>query len=246
MSNVDNVGKKAAIVFGGARGIGAAIAQRLAGDGFAVALTYISRPDKAAEVVARIEAEGGTAIAIAADSADPEAIRQAVLATIERFGPLHVAVVNAGVMRQGAIDQITLEDLDLILTVNVRGVFLAIQASAAAMEEGGRIITIGSNTAIRTGLPGNSVYGMTKAAVARMVKDIALDLAPRRITINNVQPGPTETDMTAEFIDKIADLVPLKRVGEPREIAGLVSYLASEASAYMTGSDLTIDGGFVL
>lgn len=246
MSNTESTNKKVALVFGGARGIGAAIVRRLASDGFAVALTYVSRPDKAEEVVAAIKAEGGSAIAIKADSADPEAIRAAVAATVERFGTLNAAVVNAGVIRQGTVDQVSLEDLDLVLNVNVRGVFLAIQAAASNMKDGGRIITIGSNTAIRTGLPGGSVYGMSKAAVARMVKGIALDLAPRRITVNNVQPGPTETDMTAAFIDQIVDLVPLKRVGEPKEIASLVSWLASDASGYMTGADLTIDGGFVL
>ncbi|MDB6065530.1 MAG: oxidoreductase [Pedosphaera sp.] len=237
---------KIALVFGGSRGIGAAIARRLARDGFTVALTYVSRPDKADEVVAAIKADGRTAIAIKADSADPAAIRAAVAETVEHFGPLNVAVINAGALRLGTVDQVSLEDLDLVLNVNVRGVFLAIQAAAANMRDGGRIITIGSNTAIRTGSPGSSVYSMSKAAVARMVKGIALDLAPRRITVNNVQPGPTETDMTAAFIDKLVDIIPLKRVGEPREIATLVSYLANDESGYMTGSDLTIDGGFIL
>src|SRR5258708_7997616 len=237
---------KIALVFGGSRGIGAAIARRLARDGFTVALTYVSRPDKADEVVAAIKADGRAAIDIKADSADPAAIRAAVAETVDHFGPLNGAVGNAGVLRHGTGDQVSLEDLDLVLNVNVRGVFLAIQAAAANMRDGGRIITIGSNTAIRTGLPGNSVYAMSKAAVARMVKGIALDLAPRRITVNNVQPGPTETDMTAAFIDKLVDIIPLKRVGEPREIATLVSYLANDESGYMTGSDLTIDGGFIL
>jgi len=237
---------KIALVFGGSRGIGAAIARRLARDGFTVALTYVSRPDKADEVVAAIKADGRSAIAIKADSADPAAIRAAVAETVDHFGPLNVAVINAGVLRHGTVDQVSLEDLDLVLNVNVRGVFLAIQAAAANMRDGGRIITIGSNAAIRTGFPGSSVYSMSKAAVARMVKGIALDLAPRRITVNNVQPGPTETDMTAAMIDKLVDIIPLKRVGEPREIAALVSYLANDESGYMTGSDLTIDGGFIL
>lgn len=246
MSDTEIAKNKVALVFGGSRGIGAAIARRLASDGFAVALTYVSRPDKADEVVSAIQAEGGNAIAIKADSADPKAIRAAVAETVERLGKLNAAVVNAGVIRQATVDQISLEDLDAVLNVNVRGVFLAIQAAAANMHDGGRIITIGSNTAIRTGMPGGSVYGMSKAAVSRMVKGIALDLAPRKITVNNVQPGPTETDMTAAFIDKIVGLIPLGRVGEPQEIASVVSYLASDASGYMTGSDLTIDGGFVL
>lgn len=237
---------KVALVFGGSRGIGAAIVRQLAEDGFTVAFTYVSRPDKAEEIVAGMKGQGGKAIAIKADSAKPEAIRAAVAETVEQFGFLDAAVVNAGVLRLGTLDQISLEDLDLVLNVNVRGVFLAIQAVAVNMLDGGRIITIGSNTAIRAGSAGSSLYGMSKAAVARMVKGIALDLAPRRITVNNVQPGPTETDMTAAMIDKLTDMIPLKRVGEPREIAALVSYLASDQAGYMTGSDLTIDGGFIL
>jgi 3-oxoacyl-[acyl-carrier protein] reductase len=188
---------KTALVFGGSRGIGAAIARRLAEDGFHVALTYVSRPDKADDVVAAIEAEGGKALAIRADSADPAEIRAAVRRTVELFGPLDVAVVNAGVLRMATLDAVDIQDLDLSLNVNVRGVFLAIQAAAGDMKDSGRIITIGSNTAIRTGSAGGSVYAMTKAAVAAMVKGIALDLAPRRITVNNIQPGPTKTDMTA-------------------------------------------------
>jgi 3-oxoacyl-[acyl-carrier protein] reductase len=144
-------------------------------------------------------------------------------------------VVNAGVLKRGPIETFTLEDLDYMLNVNVRGVFVAIQAASAHMTEGGRIITIGSNTAIRTAFPGASVYSMTKAAVATMVKGIAIDLAPRAITVNNVQPGPTETDMTRDHLDMVTPLIPLRRVGQPQEIAGVVAYLASAESSYMTG-----------
>ncbi len=115
--------------------------------------------------------------------------------TVEHFGALDVAVVNAGVLRLGMVDAVSLEELDLMLDVNIRGVFLAIQAAVARMGDGGRIITIGSNSAIRSGSPGSSVYAMTKGAVATLVKGVALDLAPRGITVNNVQPGPTETDI---------------------------------------------------
>jgi len=133
-----------------------------------------------------------------------------------------------------------------MLNINVGGVFVAIQAASRHLPEGGRVVTIGSNTAVRTGVQGSSVYSMTKAAVATMVKGIAIDLAPPGITVNDVQPGPTETDMTAAHIDMVKPLIPLGRVGQPREIASLVAYLASEDSGYMTGSSLTIDGGFVL
>jgi 3-oxoacyl-[acyl-carrier protein] reductase len=141
---------------------------------------------------------------------------------------------------------VSIENLDRMLDINVRGVFLSIQAAAAHLPTGGRIITIGSNTAVRSGHPGSSVYSMTKAAVAVMVKGVAVDLAGRGITVNNIQPGPTLTDMTAEHIEAIKPLIPLKRAADPDEIAGLVSYLAGKESAYMTGSSLTIDGGMAL
>ncbi|GLK84372.1 SDR family oxidoreductase [Ancylobacter defluvii] len=239
-------GGDAALVFGGSRGIGAAIAARLARDGYRVALTYVSRPDKAGEVVAAIEAQGGTAMAIRADSADPDAIRAAVRQTVERFGPLRVAVVAAGVLRLGPVEAVSLEDLDLTLDVNIRGVFLAVQAAAAQMQNGGRIITIGSNVALRTGSAGGSVYTMSKAAVAALAKGVALDLAPRGITVNNIQPGPTETDMTASMAAQLKEVVPLRRIAQPEEIAALASYLAGPEAGYMTGASLTIDGGYVL
>ena len=238
--------QKVALVFGGSRGIGAAAAKRLAQDGFRVALTYVSRPDSAQAVVDAITASGGTAMAIAADSADAGAITAAVNKTVELYGPIDTVVVNAGVLKLATIGSWSVEDFDRLLGVNVRGVFLAIQAATNRMRDGGRVITIGSNSAIRPITAGGGVYGMTKAAVAAMVKGAALDLAPRRITVNNIQPGPTETDMTRDMVGHLAEMVPLKRVGRPEDIAGVVSYLASDASAYMTGADLTIDGGFIL
>jgi 3-oxoacyl-[acyl-carrier protein] reductase len=213
--------RRVAIVFGGSRGIGAGVARRLAKDGANVALTYVSAPEKAAETIRAIEAEGGEGLAMRADSADPAAVQAAVAAAVERFGRLDIVVVNAGIFRRGGVEDFKLEDLDLMLNVNVRGVFLAIQAAAPHLHDGGRIITIGSNTAVRTSFPGSSVYSMTKAAVAVMVKGIAIDLAPRGITVNNVQPGPTETDMTSAHLDMLEPLIPVRRVGQPREVAGL-------------------------
>ncbi len=238
--------KKTALIFGGSRGIGAAIARQLAQDGFWVAITYVSQSEKARQVVIDIEASGGRAMAIQADSAVADAIRRAVRETVDRFGKLDAAIVNAGVLKLASIENVTLDDLDVSLAINVRGVFLAIQAAALNMKDGGRIVTIGSNTAVRTGSSGGSVYAMTKAAVAAMVKGAALDLAPRSITVNNIQPGPTETDMTASMVAGLVNVIPLKRVGQPDEIAALASYLVSEKAGYMTGSSLTIDGGFVL
>jgi 3-oxoacyl-[acyl-carrier protein] reductase len=237
---------KVALVFGGSRGIGGAIVSRLAQDGFDVALTYVSRPGRAADLVSAIEDIGRRAIAIQADSADPAAIRAAVTNAVEYLGTLDAAVVNAGILRRASVEAFTLEDLNLVLDVNVRGVFLAIQASVARMRDGGSVVTIGSNTAVRTGSRGSSVYAMAKAAVATMVEGIALDLAPRRITVNNIRPGPTETDMTTAMAAHLRDVIPIGRMGRPDEIAALTSYLAGPEAGYMTGGSLTIDGGYVL
>src|SRR5260370_4684099 len=237
---------KIAIVFGGSRGIGAAAARRLASEGADVAVTYVSAPERAAEAVGAIEATGRTGLAIKADSADPAAIKAVVAQTVDHFGKLDIAVVNAGILLRGDVATVSVEDLDRMLNINVRGVFLAMQAAAARLTDGGRIITIGSNTAVRSGYPGSSVYSMTKAAVAVMVKGIAIDLAGRGITVNNIQPGPTITDMTVDVIEAIKPLIPVKRAADPDEIAGLVAYLASKESGYMTGSSLTIDGRMAL
>jgi 3-oxoacyl-[acyl-carrier protein] reductase len=237
---------QAALVFGGSRGIGAAIARRLAQEGYAVALTYASRADKADEVVAAIRSAGGQAIALQADAADHNAIIAAVADATARLGPLQVAVVNAGIYQGSPLDQFPLAMLDQMLAVNVRGVFLAIQAAAAKMADGGRIITIGSNTAQRSGSVGSSVYAMTKSAVATLVRELALDLAPRRITINNIQPGPIETDITASFLEPLIQRSPLQRVGRPEEVASLAAYLVSADAGYMTGASLTMDGGYAI
>ena len=233
-----------ALVFGGARGMGAAIVRRLAADGRPVAFTYVSAPDRATTLVRGIELSGGNALAIQADSADPEAVRRAVEAAIEGFSKLGVLVVNAGILMSGAIDQFAMDDFDRMLAVNVRGVFAAIRYAAPHLLDGGRIVTIGSNTADRIGSPGSSVYAMTKAAVAQLVRGAALDFAPRQITINNVQPGPVETDMTADLMSYIVPKLPLGRIGKPDEIADLVAWLASPGAGYMTGASLTIDGGW--
>jgi 3-oxoacyl-[acyl-carrier protein] reductase len=237
---------KVALVFGGSRGIGAGIARRLAADGFKVGLTYVSGAGAARNVVADIASQGGEAFAIQADSATPDAPKLAVAQVIERFGGLDVAVVNAGILRLATLDHFSLDDLDASLNVNIRGVVLAVQAAAAHMTEGGRIIMIGSNTAERPVAPGGSIYAMTKAAIAAFAKGAALDFAARGITVNTIQPGPIGTDMTSGMADYILPRIPLGRMGTPADVAALVSYVASPASAYMTGASLTIDGGFIL
>lgn len=244
--STQNLTGKSALVFGGSRGIGAAIAKRLAADGADVGITYVSSPDRAAATINDIKAFGRTGLAIQADSANAADLSRAVAQAVEQFGRLDVVVVNAGILRLGPIDTFSVADLDLMLAVNVRGVFLAIQAAVAQMVSGGRIVTIGSNTAVGNRYAGSSVYTLTKAAVAAMVKGVALDLAERGITINNVQPGPTLTDMTLDHVDHVLPAIPVKRVGSPEEIGGVVSYLARPESAYMTGASLTIDGGMTL
>ena len=237
---------KAALVFGGSRGIGAAIVERLVCEGYAVAFTYISSDAAAYKIEQNLIAHGGRAKAIKADSGKAEDIRAAVSTAVETFGKLDAVVVNAGIFRVATIDAVTEADLDEMLRINVRGVYLSIQAAAEHMNDGGRVVTIGSNVAVRTGFPGASVYQMTKAAVAAMVKGIALDLASRGITVNNIQPGPTDTDINAGGIAELSKMSPLRRVAQPEEIAGLVAYAVNDEAGYMTGASLTIYGGFTL
>jgi 3-oxoacyl-[acyl-carrier protein] reductase len=238
---------KVALVTGGSRGIGAAIAERLARDGAAVAITFTSAPEKADAVVAGIEAAGGRALAIRADSADADAVRAAVARTVETLGGLDVLVNNAGIAKMAPLDAFTLEDFDRTVAINVRAVFVAAQAAARHMTDGGRIITIGSTNADRMPFPGGAVYAMSKAAIAGLTRGLARDLGPRGITVNNVQPGPVDTDMnpaTGPFADSLRALMALPRYGTADEIAAMVSYLAGPDAGFVTGASLTIDGGF--
>ncbi|ASV39441.1 oxidoreductase [Pseudomonas sp. NS1(2017)] len=239
---------KVALVTGGSRGIGEAIVRRLAAEGAAVAFTYSSSSAKADTLVSQIESQGGNALAIQADSADVAAIERAVAHTMERFGALNILVNNAGILLRGTVDEFSLEDFDRMFAVNVRAAFAAAKASSAVMHSGDRIITVGSVVAQRSGFPGASVYSMTKAAIAGMIRGLAIDFAPRGITVNNVQPGPTGTDMNpadGPHSDLVKSLVPLGRLGTADDIAGMVAYLASEEAAFVTGASLTIDGGYL-
>ena len=238
---------KVALIQGGSRGIGAAIAQRLAREGAAVAITFVSSPDKAAELVRGIEAAGGRGLAIRADSSDPDAVRAAVRQTVEHFGALDILVNNAGVLAIAPIEEFSLEDFDRTLAVNVRSVFVASQEAARHMGEGGRIITIGSTNAERMPFAGGSVYAMSKSAIVGLTRGMARDLGPRGITVNNVQPGPVDTDMNpddSEFADGLKGLMAIPRYGRAEEIAAFVAYLAGPEAGYVTGASLTIDGGF--
>jgi 3-oxoacyl-[acyl-carrier protein] reductase len=238
---------KVALVTGGSRGIGAAIAKRLARDGAAVAITYTSAKQKADDVVRDIEGAGGRALAIRADSGDAEAVKRAVAETLRAHKRIDVLVNNAGVATIAPLESFTLEDFDRLLAVNVRGVWVASQEAARHMTDGGRIITIGSTNADRMPFAGGGPYAMTKAAVAGLTRGLARDLGPRGITVNNVQPGPVDTDMnpaTGPFAENMKNFMALPRYGKADEIAAMVAYLASDEAAFVTGASLTIDGGF--
>ncbi len=238
---------KVALVQGGSRGIGAAIVERLAQEGAIVAFTYATSGARAAELVRSIEARGGRALAIEADSADAEAVRGAVSTTVSNFGRLDILVNNAGVLAVAPLADFRLEDFDRTLAVNVRSVFVAAQAAAKHMEAGGRIITIGSTNADRMPFAGGGPYAMSKAAVVGLTRGLARDLGPRGITVNNVQPGPTDTDMNpdrGDFAILMKATTALGRYGRTEEVASFVAYLASEEAGYITGASLTIDGGF--
>lgn len=238
---------KVALVTGGSRGIGAAIAKYLATDGAAVALTYSASPSKAEEVVREIETGGGKAIAIKADAADSEAVRLAVAKTVGAFGGLDILVNNAGVAAMAPIEQFSMEDFERLIAVNVRGLFVASQEAARHMRDGGRIIHIGSTNSERMPFIGGSVYALTKGAVAGFTKGLARDLGPRGITVNNVQPGPVDTDMNpadGEFAKVTSQNVALQRYGHTDEIASFVSYLASPDAGFITGASLLADGGY--
>lgn len=238
---------KVALIQGGSRGIGAAIVKRLTAEGAAVAFTYVSSGVKSEELQNSITAAGGKALAIKADSADAEAIRNAVAATVEAFGRLDILVNNAGVLAIGPLDEFKLEDFDQTLAINVRSVFIATQAAARHMGEGGRIINIGSTNADRMPFAGGGPYAMSKAALVGLTKGLARDLGPRGITVNNVQPGPVDTDMNpadSEFASSLMSLMAVGRYGNVDEIASFVAYLAGPEAGYITGASLTIDGGF--
>jgi 3-oxoacyl-[acyl-carrier protein] reductase len=241
-----NLTDKAALVTGGSRGIGAAIAKRLAADGASVAITYSKGAEAARSVVEEIEAAGGKATAIQADAADADAVRAAVEKTVATFGRLDVLVNNAGTAIPKPFEETTLEEMDRVFAINVRGVFVATQAALKHMKEGARIINIGSCVGERMMTPGLVPYSATKGAVKMFTQGLARELGGRAITVNNVQPGPIDTDLNPAAGDwatpQIA-ITALNRYGTVAEVAALVAFVAGPESSYITGANLTVDGG---
>ena len=237
---------KVALVTGGSRGIGAAIAKRLAADGASVAITYAKGADAAAQVVKAIEDAGGKALAIQANAADAKAVKNAVEQTVARFGRLDILVNNAGTAIPKPFEEATLEELDQVIDLNLRGVFIATQAALKHIGDGGRIIMIGSCVGERNFTPGLAAYAATKGAVKMFTQGLAREVGTRGITVNNVQPGPIDTDLNPAAGDwavpQIANTA-LKRYGHVDEVAALVAFVSGPESAYITGANLTVDGG---
>lgn len=237
---------KAALVTGGSRGIGAAIARHLAARGAKVAITYASSAAKAEAVVNEIERTGRDGLAIQADSADPQAISAAVNAAAERFGRLDILVNNAGIFPFGPPETVTLEEINRTLDIHVKGVFVASQAALPHMGEGGRIISIGSCFAQHVPFAGVTLYSMSKSALIGFTKGLARDVGARGITVNVVDPGPTDTDMNpadGPNADYSRSLNALGSYGAPDDIAAMVAHLAGPGGRYVTGASLAIDGG---
>ncbi|MBD9484806.1 3-oxoacyl-ACP reductase FabG [Pseudomonas sp. PDM14] len=242
-----SLSNKVAFIQGGSRGIGAAIVKRLAREGAAVTFTYSQSADSANALVAEVQAAGGRALAIRADSAQEQDIRAAIGEAVRTFGRLDILVNNAGVLAIAPIEEFSIDDLDRTLAVNVRSVVIASQEAARNMNDGGRIISIGSTNADRMPFGGGAVYAMSKSALVGLTKGLARDLGPRGITVNNVQPGPVDTDMNPDNTDFATSLKPLMavgRYGQVEEIASFVAYLAGPEAGYITGANLLIDGGF--
>jgi 3-oxoacyl-[acyl-carrier protein] reductase len=237
---------KVALITGGSRGIGAGIAKRLARDGASVAITYTKGADAAAAVVKAIVGAGGKAIAIQADSSNAEAVKAAVEKTVSELGGLDILVNNAGTAIPKPFEEATLEELDLVLNLNVRGLFVATQAALKHMKTGGRVINIGSCVGERDYTPGLAAYAATKGAVKMFTQGLSREVGSRGITVNNVQPGPIDTDLNpaaGDWAEPQVKNTALGRYGTVDEVAALVAFVASPESAYVTGANLTVDGG---
>lgn len=236
------------MVTGASRGIGAAIAKALAAEGASVAITYERSRDKALEVVAVIESAGGKAVAFAANSADPAAVKNSITQTVAALGGLDILVNNAGIALYGNVADASLEDIDALLHVNVRGVVLASQAAIPFLGKGGRIINIGSGLGERVPWGGMTIYSMTKSALSSFTRGLSRELGPQGITVNTVQPGSTNTDMNPADGEGAAaqkSAMSLGEYGTPEDIAAAVVFLAGPGGKQITGTAITVDGGAI-
>jgi 3-oxoacyl-[acyl-carrier protein] reductase len=237
---------KIALVTGGSRGIGAAIAKRLATDGANIAITYSKGADAAASVVKAIEGMGAKAIAIQADAADAKAVTAAVEKTVATFGKLDVLVNNAGTAVPKTFEEATLDEMDHLIDINIRGTFAATHAALKHLKSGGRIIMIGSCVGERVMTPGLVAYSATKGAVKMFSQGLSREVGGRGITVNNIQPGPIDTDLNPASGDWAVPqkaATALNRYGKVEEIAAMVAFIAGPESSYITGANFTVDGG---
>jgi 3-oxoacyl-[acyl-carrier protein] reductase len=243
---MSNLNEKVALITGGSRGIGAGIAKRLAADGAAVVITYAKDAKAASAVVSAIEQDGGKALAIQADAADVEALRAAVEKTVATFGRLDVLVNNAGTAIPKRFEETTLQEIDRLIDINVRGTMVLTQAALKHMRDGGRVITIGSCVGERVLTPGLVAYSATKGAVKMFAQGLSREVGKRGITVNNIQPGPIDTDLNPAAGDWAVPqkaVTALDRYGLVSEVAALVAFVAGPESSYITGANLTVDGG---
>jgi 3-oxoacyl-[acyl-carrier protein] reductase len=243
--------QQVALITGASRGIGAAIARRLARDGYAVVINYAGSAAQAQAVEAAILAEGGQALAVQADVADPAAVERLFGAAIERFGRIDVLVNNAGIMPPALPPLAGTDDatFDRVFAINVKGTFNTLRAAAARLAHGGRIVNL-STSVIGMGLPGYAIYAASKAAVETMTQLFAKELRGRAITVNAVAPGPTATDLfldgkSPQAVERLAKLAPLERLGTPDDIAAAVAFLASRDGGWINGQVLRANGGMV-
>ena len=243
---MSKLNEKVALITGGSRGIGAAIAKRLAADGASVAITYAKEASAASAVVKAIERSGGKAVAIQADAADADAVKGAVEKTVATFGRLDVLVNNAGTAIPKPFLEATLEEMNRVIDINVRGVYVATQAALKHMKSGGRIISIGSAVGERVAAPGLVPYAATKGAVKMFTQALAREIGSQGITVNNIQPGPIDTDLNPAAGDWAVPqkaATALDRYGRADEIAAMVAFVAGPESSYITGANFTVDGG---
>jgi len=245
-SVVPNLSSKAAFITGGSRGIGAAIAKRLAADGASVAITYTQGAAAAAAVVKEIERSGGKAIAVQADATDAAAVKAAVEKTVATFGRLDILVNNAGTAIPKKFEEATLEELDRVIAINIRGTFIATQAALKHIPDGGRIIMIGSCVGERMMTPGLAAYAATKGAIKMFTQGLSREVGTRGITVNNVQPGPIDTELNPAAGDWAVPQkanTALNRYGSVDDVAALVAFVAGPEASYITGANRTVNGG---